>query len=244
MATILHRIRAILIPNLLTKDPDDFYAKVISERTLSIDDICDSAVGRGNAPTTKEAMKINVELFLKEMGYLLKDGYSVNTGYFTVTPYIKGVFKSIKDKFDRVRHSLYFLFGQGEILRKESSEVEVEITGVGEAGIVIVEVVDVKTGSVNDRITPDRNLRIKGSKLKLAGENPNVGVYFVNEATGETVKVEADEIVDNKPSGLMVVVPQLKAGLYLVQVTTQFSSGSALLKEPRTVTFDKTLNVG
>ena len=244
MATILHRIKAILISNLLTEDPDDFYAKVISERTLSIDDICDSAVGRGNAPTTKESMKINVELFFKEMGYQLKDGYSVNTGYFTVTPYIKGVFRSIKDKFDRVRHSLYFLFNQGEVLRKELSEVEVDITGVGEAGIQIVEVVDVKTGSVNDRITPDRNLRIRGGKLKLAGENPNVGVYFVNEATGEVIKVEADEIVDNKPSELMVVVPQLKAGLYLVQVTTQFSSGSALLKEPRTVTFDKTLNVG
>jgi hypothetical protein len=59
MATIFHRIKAILIPNLLTEDPDDFYAKVISERTLNTDDICSSAVERGNAPTTKEAMKIN-----------------------------------------------------------------------------------------------------------------------------------------------------------------------------------------
>jgi hypothetical protein len=241
MANFFHRIKAILIPNLLTEAPDDFYAKVISERTLNIDDICDSAVGRGNAPTTKEAMKINVELFLKEMSYQLKDGYSVNTGYFTATPYIKGVFKSIKDKFDSMRHSLYFLFSQGEILRKEAAEVEVEITGVGEAGILIVEVVDVKTGSVNNRITPNRNLRIKGNKLKLAGENPDVGVYFVNEATGELIKV--DEIVDNKPSELMIIVPQLEAGLYLIQVTTQFSSASILLKEPRSVIFDKTLIV-
>jgi hypothetical protein len=60
MATILHRIKATLFPNLLTEDPNDFYAKVISERTLDIDDICNSAVDRGNAPTTKEAMKINV----------------------------------------------------------------------------------------------------------------------------------------------------------------------------------------
>jgi nucleoid DNA-binding protein len=242
MATILHRVKAILFPNLLTEDPDDFYAKVISERTLSTDDICESAVGRGNAPTTKEAMKINVELFFKEMCYLLKDGYSVNTEYFIVTPHIKGVFRSVRDKFDRMRHSLYFLFNQGEILRRESSEVEVEITGTGEIGIIIVEVVDVKTGSVNDRITPDRNLRIKGSKLKLAGDNPTVGVYFINEATGEEIKVDADEIVDNKPSELMIVVPKLELGMYLVKVTTQFS-GNALLKEPRTVTFDKTLTV-
>jgi hypothetical protein len=243
MATILHRIKAILIPNLLTEDPDDFYAKVISERTLSTDDICASAVERGNAPTTKEAMKINVDLFFKEMGYQLKDGYSVNTGYFIVSPVIKGIFRSIKDRFDRARHSVYFLFNQGEILRREASEVEVEITGVGEAGLQIVEVVDVKTGSVNDRITPNRNLRIRGDKLKLAGENTDVGVYFVSEATGEVIKVDADEIVDNKPSEIVIVVPQLEAGLYLVQVTTQFTAGSVLLKEPRTVTFEKTLTV-
>jgi hypothetical protein len=45
MATILHRIKATLFPNLSTEDPNDFYAKVISERTLNIDEICDSAVG-------------------------------------------------------------------------------------------------------------------------------------------------------------------------------------------------------
>jgi hypothetical protein len=242
MATIFHRVKATLFPNLLTEDPDDFYAKVISERTLDIDDICNSAVGRGNAPTTKEAMKINVELFFKEMCYLLKDGFAVNLGYFIVTLCIKGIFKGIKDRFDTMRHSVYFLFTQGEILRREASEVEVEITGVGETGILIVAVVDVKTGSVNDQITPDRNLRIKGSKLKLAGDNPNVGVYFVNETTGEIIKVEDDEIVDNKPSELMVVVPRLASGLYNVKVVTQFTN-SVLLKEPRTTTFEKTLFV-
>jgi nucleoid DNA-binding protein len=243
MAAIFHRIKAILIPNLLTEDPDDFYAKVISERTLDTDNICDLAVDRGNAPTTKEAMKINVELFFKEMSYQLKDGYSVNTGYFTASPQIKGVFRNILDRFDKMRHSLYFLFTQGEILRKALDEVSVEITGTGEAGTVIAEVIDVKTGSVNDRITPNRNLRIKGSKLKLVGNHADVGVYFVNEATGEPIKVEADEIVDNRPSELMIVVPQLASGLYTLKESTQYAGSSTVLKEPRTVSFDKTLTV-
>jgi hypothetical protein len=242
MANFFHRIKAILIPNLLTEDPDDFYAKVISERTLGISDICDSAVKRGNAPTSSEAMKINVELFLKEMEYQLKDGYSVNTGYFTAAPQVKGVFRNLADRFDKLRHSVYFLFNQGEILRRDLDEIEIEITGTGEAGILIVEVIDVKTGSVNDRITPDRNLRVRGAKLKLAGENPDVGVYFVNEVTGEETKVESDEIVDNKPSELVIVVPQLGAGLYTLKVVSQYTNG-ALLKEPRTATFDRTLTV-
>jgi vacuolar-type H+-ATPase subunit F/Vma7 len=226
----------------LTEDKNDFYAKVISERTISTSEICESAVTRGNAPTSVEAMKINVELFFKEMEYQLKDGYSINTGYFSATPLIKGVFNSANDKYDKLRHSIHFLFNQGEILRRELDEIDVEITGTGEAGIAIFEVIDVKTGSVNGRITPNRNLRIKGSKLKLAGDNPDVGVYFINETTEEEIKVEADEIVDNKPSELVIVIPPLEAGMYLVKVTTQFS-GNALLKEPRSVTFEKTLTV-
>ncbi|MDR1865792.1 MAG: DUF4469 domain-containing protein [Bacteroidales bacterium] len=243
MANIFHRIKAILIPNLLTEDPDDFYAKVISERTLNIEEICEAAIARGNAPTSVEAMKINVELFLKEMGYQLKDGYSVNTGYFIATPLIKGIFKHAKDRYDALRHSIQFLFTQGDVLRKGLSDVTVEITGVGEAGAVITEVTDVKTDSTNDRLTPNRNLRIKGSKLKLAGENPEVGVYFVNEATGEQTKVAADEVVNNKPSELVIIIPELAPGLYALKVITQFTGNTVLLKEPRTISFDKILNV-
>jgi hypothetical protein len=243
MANIFHRIKAILIPNLLTEDANDFYARVISERTLSVADVCDSAVTRGNAPTSAEAMKINVELFFKEMEYRLKDGYAVNTGYFSAVPQVRGVFGHAGDKFDPARHSIYFLFNQGDILRKGLSDIAVDITGTGDAGTVITEVIDVKTGSVNDRLTPNRNLRIRGSKLKLVGDNPDVGVYFINEATSEQIKVEADEVVDNKPSELVIVIPQLAPGLYVLKAVTQYSGSAVDLKAPRTVTFDRELNV-
>jgi hypothetical protein len=244
MANTFHRIKAILIPNLLTEDTNDFYAKVISERPLSIADICASAVSRGQAPSTAEAMKINVELFLKEMGYLLKDGYSVNTGWFTATPHIRGVFANAQDKFDPARHSVCFLFHQGDTLRKGLDDVSVEIIGMGEAGAVITSITDVKSGSVNDRLTPERNLRIRGSKLKLAGDHPGVGVYFVDEATGDSVKVEASDIVGNNPAELMIITPSLATGQYRLEVRTQFTgSGGKLLKEPRTATFDRVLTV-
>jgi len=103
-------------------------------------------------------------------------------------------------------------------------------------------VTDVKSGSVNDQITPNRNLKIKGYKLKLAGDNANVGVYFVNKDTAERTKVDASDIVTNNPSELVIVIPALKAGAYTLEVTSQYSVG-ALLKEPRTASFDKALTV-
>jgi len=85
------------------------------------------------------------------------------------------------------------------------------------------------------------NLRISGSKIRIAGENAENGVYFVNQETNERVKVSS-KIPVNKPSELMVVIPALAAGTYKLEVVTQFTGGTkTLLKEPRTAVFDKVL---
>lgn len=242
MANILHRIKANLYPNLLTEDPNDFAARVNSERSLTVKEICKEAVGRGGAQTTAETMETNVNLFLKEMAYQLCDGFSVNTGYFTANTQIRGVFNSAGETFNPAKHSVLFQFNQGETLRKELANIEVEITGAGDASLLINEVVDVKTGSVNDLLTPQRNLKIRGYKVKIAGENPANGITFVNLANNERTKVDASEIVNNNPSELIIVTPALQAGTYQIEVTTQFAGG-AFLKEPRVFLFDKVLSV-
>ncbi|WP_262920353.1 DUF4469 domain-containing protein [Parabacteroides sp. FAFU027] len=120
------------------------------------------------------------------------------------------------------------------------SDIGVDILGVAESGISIAQVTDVKTGLINDRITPNRNLRIKGSKLKVVGEHESVGIFFVNEATSERTKVDPTDIVTNNPSELVIVTPGLAAGSYVLEVASQYS-GAQLLKDPRSITFDKVL---
>jgi hypothetical protein len=59
-------------------------------------------------------MQYATELFLKEMTYLLCDGYSVNTGYFTVDITTKDVFDTPKENFDPKKHSLAVQLAQGK----------------------------------------------------------------------------------------------------------------------------------
>jgi hypothetical protein len=75
----------------------------------------------------------------------------------------------------------------------------VEILGVADTALHVVQVTDVKTGSVNDLLTPDRNLRIAGSKIKIAGADESVGVYFGNQDTAERTKVDHSGVVTNNP---------------------------------------------
>jgi hypothetical protein len=241
--TTLHKIKAWVYPNLLTKDnPNDYIARVSAERTLNIGDICESAVTRGGADVTSSAMEHAVILFLKEMGYLLCDGFSVNTGWFTASAHIRGVFESVDEKFDPKKHSLGFEFHQGTLLRKELESVTVNILGVADTGALITLVTDVKTGSVNDLLTPNRNLKITGNKIKIAGENVANGVYFIDTTTSQRTKVDEADIVVNNPSELIIVTPALATGTYQVEVTTQYAI-SSLLKEPRSAVFDKILTV-
>jgi hypothetical protein len=241
---VLHTIKAWLYENLLTDDQNDYAARVSAERALTARDICQSAVERGGADINAEAMEHAVNLFHREMAYRLCDGFSVNTGWYNASTHVKGVFTSPTEAFDPEKHTVSVEFRQGAELRKELSQVSVDILGRAESGFSIAEVTDLRTGSVNDLLTPGRNAKISGGKLKIEGSDPSCGVYFVNEADGSKVKVDAADIVENLNARLLIIVPALTAGTWHLEVTTQFTtSGGKTLKSPRTAVFDRLLTV-
>ena len=243
MSKTRHTIKAYLYDNLLTPDPNDFTARVSSERSLSVADICHSAATRGGADVSDAAMSHAVELFLKEMAYRLCDGFAVNTGYFTAMPVVRGVFLSPNETFDPQRHTLQFQFTQGELMRREIEDVEVKIMGVAETGLYIGQVEDMKSRTVNEVLTPGFNLRVTGTKLRVVGDKPGVGIFFRETVTNTATKVDEGDIVVNNPSELMIIIPALPAGTYQLEVTTQYSTGNKLLKEVRSAVFDRPLTV-
>ncbi|SCQ21483.1 hypothetical protein TFUB4_01678 [Tannerella forsythia] len=243
MSKTRHTIKAYLYDNLLTPDPNDFTARVSSERSLSVADICHSAATRGGADVSDAAMSHAVELFLKEMAYRLCDGFAVNTGYFTAMPVVRGVFLNPNETFDPQRHTLQFQFTQGELMRREIEDVEVKIMGVAETGLYIGQVEDMKSRTVNEVLTPGFNLRVTGTKLRVVGDKPGVGIFFRETVTNTATKVDEGDIVINNPSELMIIIPALPAGTYQLEVTTQYSTGNKLLKEVRSAVFDRPLTV-
>ena len=243
MSKTRHTIKAYLYDNLLTPDPNDFTARVSSERSLSVADICHSAATRGGADVSDAAMSHAVELFLKEMAYRLCDGFAVNTGYFTAMPVVRGVFLNPNETFDPQRHTLQFQFTQGELMRREIEDVEVKIMGVAETGLYIGQVEDMKSRTVNEVLTPGFNLRVTGTKLRVVGDKPGVGIFFRETVTNTATKVDEGDIVINNPSELMIIIPALPAGTYQLEITTPYSTGNKLLKEVRSAVFDRPLTV-
>jgi hypothetical protein len=245
---VLHTIKAWLYENLLTEDAKDLSARVSAERALSVRDVCRSAVERGGADINAAAMEHAVELFHQEMAYRLCDGFSVNTGWYNASTHVKGVFSSPVEAFDPAKHTLTVEFRQGAELRRDLGRVSVDVLGKADSGFFVAELTDLRTGSVNDLLTPGRNARIAGGKIKVDGDGgeatPGVcGVYFVNEADGERYKVDQADMVENQNAHLLIVIPALPAGTYRLEVTTQYMGGGKLLKAPRTAVFDRLLTV-
>jgi hypothetical protein len=66
-------------------------------------------------------------------------------------------------------------------------------------------------------------------EVEIEGENPANGIYFVDQTTQERIKVETKSFVDNNPSEITIVIPNLPlSATYKLEITTQYSHGQTL----------------
>ncbi|MDY3318028.1 DNA-binding domain-containing protein [Riemerella anatipestifer] len=239
----MNRLKAWLRPNLLTKDdPNDFVAVPLLGGSLGITEIIEALKKEGMEIKTETAVDI-ITRFNRKASELVLNGYSVNTGLVYMRPAIKGVFY---DKtWDKEKHSVYVSVNQGLDLRKAVADTRVEILGEQSSPMSLFSITDKATGKADGTLTKGKNAEIKGTYIKIDGDNPKNGIVFKNLDIQQEVKLSAEHIVLNEPSRVLILVPSdLEAGNYEVSVTTQYSNGKTVLKEPRTEVLSTPIVIG
>jgi hypothetical protein len=58
----------------------------------------------------------------------------------------------------------------------------VEVESLADSSGYIDEFIDVTTETVNETLTPGGQFSVLGHKITVAGDSPDVGVYFVSAA--------------------------------------------------------------
>jgi hypothetical protein len=239
---VLHKIKVKLYPNYLPDAKGGYIARTDSEATLSVEDVCAALINRGGYEGKYAELVDTVKQYNDEVAYQLCDGYAVSNGYFAVHPNIGGTFNDKNEVHDHVKHPINFRFRALKQLRELASTITVEILGVADTNGYIMEFTDVATGAVNETLTFMNQFVITGYKLKVAGDDPEAGVYFV--MPGTTVSLKAG-LAENTPSRLIGMIPSGPNGIYKVVVKTQFTgSGGIFLKAPRTIESSFTLSRG
>ena len=225
-----------LTENLLTGRADNFTAQTQTTGSFDKEAIITEMLFRGSLLSRTDILAV-LNGFEETITDIIHDGGTVNTPLFNTSFSISGVFEGPMDTFDGNRHKLNVNLTKGILLRDIESQVAFEKTGTVVPQPTILEVKDSVSGKVNEQLTPGGVVELMGINIKIVGENADCGLWFV-PASGDAVKAQI--IVQNKPSTIIAMIPNLSAESYSLKVMTQYTGGKPL-KEPRTCIFKKTL---
>ena len=193
-----------------------------------------------NAVTLKASLEILKEIAKEQIA----NGASVSfgLGYFGLE--VKGVFIGDNPRWDSKQHNLSVRVTPAADLRQTIRNVSVDVRGMANVGVIVNSLTDVVSGEVNTRLTPGGGVNLTGNKIKIAGDNPANGISLINQATEAVTTIPATAILINDPSKITFIVPlDLPVGDYKLRITTQFTTGAQMLKEPRAHLFDYVLVV-
>ena len=104
----------------------------------------------------------------------------------------------------------------------------------------IQEVRDSVSGAVNELLTAGGVIEVRGYNLKIDGDDPSCGLWFVRD-DGQQLKAEI--FIENKPAKVTAFIPDLSPGNWQLKLVTQFSGGGVFLKTPKTFVYPMNLKV-
>lgn len=229
-----------LYKNMLTEATSGgYYARVINQGTCTTEDlVCDIITAGLNGNYSKEELMAVASLLKNAKLARILTGCTVDDGFTKSTLKLTGAFKSKNDTFSSDRHTLSVTSS----VTAETKELVKSIVPVIRQGNSIIpeitEVYDLESKSA-ECLTKGGFLDVKGTNIEVAGDNEDVGLYFVNcEDEAKTVKLSTEKLGRNDPKTVSCVVPnELESGTYKIMIKTQFIAGKALSKETKTNTF-------
>ena len=238
---ITYRIDAFLQDNSLTTDnTQDVYAVPASREPADEERIL-AEMKAEDTGLRRETILHVFELEKRVIKRLLMSGHAVNTGLYHASVAFRGLIQN--SRWDAEENEIVVNFNPGADLREAIRKTQVNILGAKPASISVTGVQDVATKADNASATAGRAFTLTGRNIRIAGQDPAVGLTLIAEDGTETA-VTDDLWVINKPSTVTFIIPaQMEAGTYTLRLTTQFSGHSTtLLKTPRSI--DTTLYIG
>lgn len=238
---IKYLINAQLADNALTPDnTEDKIAVPVSLGTADQERIL-AEMKAEDSGLRRETLLHVFELEKRVIKRLLMTGYNVNTGLYHASVDFRGLIA--EGQWNPEKNNIVVNFNVGADLREAIKNTTVNIIGNKDATISVSSVQDVATRADDASATAGRAFSLRGKNIQLAGDNPAVGLVFI-DADGTETPVTSDLWVINNPSTVTFIIPaELTAGTYTLRLTTQYSGNSKVpLKTPRSI--EKTLYVG
>jgi hypothetical protein len=224
-----------LYDNPLTERTDDRYGRVVNVASVNDEVLLARAIANGFNGNA-ESMRATLRAVDAEAMKAVARSEIVNYGLGHIALDTNAVFIGDAPVWDPEKDRLVARITPSKALREALKSTPVRILGMAPDNSVISFVTDVTTGKVNETLTLGGMVNLRGSRVKIVGNKPGIGLWLTNVDTQEEVEVPSTAIGMNDPKRISFVVPAtLAAGNYILSIVTQFVNGSTLLKEPRTL---------
>ena len=231
-----HKIKVKLYPNYLPANRGKYIARTNNENTLTIDEVCAALAARTGYKGDYKKMAEYVKKYYDEVAYQLSDGFAVNNGYYSIHPHIGGTLNSSRESHNRKKNPICFRFRTKKMLKELIENISVEIGDIDSKNGFIDEFLDYDMNSVNSLFIPGNQFCISGLNIRIYGDNPACGLYFV-PIDDPTSAIKAERIMENKPSKITGIIPAIKYSLNRIVIRTQFAGpGIPKLKTSRVIT--------
>ena len=216
-----------LIENPLTNRPEDYSALTHPKESYNKTRFIKRLLSKGTLMTETDAVAA-LNAIENTIIEIIEEGGTLNLPLFNTSFSISGIFNEPLDSFDSNRHKLNINLSKGILLRAVEKQLSIEKTKYVISQPNIIEVKDSISGKTNEILTPDGVLEVRGYNIKICGDNPTCGLWFV----GNGSEIKAATYSENKPSTLIAMIPALEKGSYQIKVVTQYSK-SRILKQPK-----------
>jgi len=229
-----NKLQGWLAHNTLTEDPNDRILVLNSAGTKSNEELYEDMRAEDTG-LRRETLVHVVTLYERIVARALMNGFNVTTGLFYAVPRFKGLVDN--GQWDAENNSIYVSFTQNRVLRDEIRNTKVDILGEKADLLYIAGIEDCSNNAADGHMTPGRNFRITGSRLRVEGDDPGIGITLRNLDDDQITTVDLDMFGTNNPAEVVFIVPTgLIDGDYELTLTTQFSgTKQRFLKTPRSI---------
>lgn len=227
----------------LGKKEGEKIGRVVRTKSLDIDDLVRLVVARRtefNATTIRAAFNLMKKMAMEQ----LMDGASVNFGLGHFQLKVNGIFNGENAQWDKDKHNLTFKFSPAKEMRNTLDNCDVKVLGKANSSIGINRVTDLVTKQVNKCLTPGGGVNVTGKRIKLAGDQKDVGIKLINCDTKDEIPISWSSIMQNTLSCIKFVAPTNHIpGQYQLLIVSQYTSKGFYLKEAKTYCFEYILEV-
>lgn len=187
-----------------------------------------------NPGLERETVEAVLKLEQRTIMRLTLSGMRVNNGLFSAVASPKG---RAGASWDPEVNQLNITIAQGADWREAIRNTTVNVLGEKAEVMYVSGTTDAATRATNRTATPGYPFTVEGNYLKLAGDDPAVGIYIVSEE-GEETRIDPAMVAVNEPKKLVFIIPAtMESGTYTLRIVTQYSGSNAtiLRKTPRIV---------